>query len=72
MSLERCDSTVLALIASRAYDDFRRHYEHNPADAEKLLHTGERTPDPALQPAEYAALTMLANQLLNLDEVLNK
>jgi len=29
-------------------------------------------PDPALPPADYAAFTMLVNQLLNLDEVLNK
>ena len=60
------------LIARRAFEDFKRHYESNPADAEKLLHTGERVADPALPPADYAALTMLANQLLNLDEVLNK
>ena len=56
----------------RAFDDFQDYYEHSPEDAEKLLHTGERVPDPALPPADYAAFTMLANQLLNLDEVLNK
>jgi hypothetical protein len=60
------------LIARRAFDDFKDYYEHSPEDVEKLLHTGERVPDPALPSAEYAAFTMLANQLLNLDEVLNK
>ena len=28
--------------------------------------------DPALPPAEYAAMTIPANQMLNLDEALNK
>ena len=44
----------------------------HPRDAQKLLKAGERKPDPALPPAEFAALTMVANQMLNLDEVLNK
>jgi hypothetical protein len=37
-----------------------------------LLNQGERKPDPALAPGDYAAMTMLTSQLLNLDEVLNK
>ncbi|HXB74066.1 MAG TPA: DUF1553 domain-containing protein [Candidatus Acidoferrales bacterium] len=59
-------------IAGKAFQDFRRYYDAHPADARKLLNVGEEKPDPALPPAELAALTMLANQLLNLDEVLNK
>jgi hypothetical protein len=59
-------------IAAKAFQDFRRYYEAHPTDAGKLLNVGEKKPDPALPPAEFAALTMLANQLLNLDEVLNK
>ncbi len=61
-----------APIARRAYDDFARYYAAIRSDARKFLDEGERKPDPALAPAEYAALTMLANQMLNLDEVLNK
>jgi hypothetical protein len=60
------------LIAQRAYKDFERYYASHPEDARKFLDDGERKPDPSLAPAEHAALTMLANQLLNLDEVLNK
>ena len=59
-------------IAGKAFQDFRRYYDAHPADARKLLNVGENKPDPALPPAEFAALTMLANQMLNLDEVLNK
>jgi hypothetical protein len=59
-------------LAKKAIADYRLHYVENPDDAEKLLHTGERKPDPSLPAAEYAAMTMLTNQLMNLDEVLNK
>jgi len=59
-------------IASKAFHDFLRYYDGHPADARKLLNVGEKKPDPALSPAEFAAFTMLANQMLNLDEVLNK
>jgi hypothetical protein len=60
------------LIARRAYSDFERYYSAHTEDARKFLDDGERKPDPSLAPAEHAALTMLASQLLNLDEVLNK
>jgi hypothetical protein len=33
---------------------------------------GESDPDKSLDPKELAAWTMLANELMNLDEVLNK
>lgn len=59
-------------IVRRSFEDFRRFYETNPLDAEKLLKTGERKADPGLPAAEYAALTMVANEIMNLDEVLNK
>jgi hypothetical protein len=59
-------------IARKAFDGFRTHYEAHPEDAEKLLSTGERKYDPSLPLADYAALAMLTNQLMNLDEVLNK
>ena len=59
-------------MAKRSLDEFRRHYQLNPEDATKLLTTGERKANPALPPADYAAMTMLVNQFLNLDEALNK
>ncbi|MDG3007852.1 DUF1553 domain-containing protein [Paludisphaera mucosa] len=48
------------------------YYQAHPDDAEKLLAVGASPRDPNLVPAEAAAWTMLANELLNLDEVLNK
>lgn len=47
-------------------------YGANLEDAKKLIATGESKPDAALNAAEVAAYTMLVNELLNLDEVLNK
>jgi hypothetical protein len=48
------------------------HYKAHPDDAKKLIAVGESKADPALDASTLAAWTMLANQLLNLDEVLNK
>ena len=48
------------------------HYTQTPADAAALLSYGESKADPALPPPQLAAWTMVATQLLNLDEALNK
>ncbi len=48
------------------------HYTQVPADAAALLGFGESKADPALPPPQLAAWTMVATQLLNLDETLNK
>ncbi len=52
--------------------DLLGHYEVNPKDAVALIAVGESKADPKLAPPALAAYTMLANQLLNLDEVLSK
>ncbi len=59
-------------VAKRAYEQFLSYYGANGDEAALLLATGESEPDQALPAVESAALTMVANQLLNLDEVLNK
>jgi hypothetical protein len=59
-------------IARKAYKDLLNHYDSKPADAKKLLAVGESDVDASLPKAEFAALTMLANNILNLDEVLVK
>ena len=48
------------------------YYRDHLDDAKKLLAVGESKRDETLDPATHAAWTMLANQLMNLDEVLNK
>ena len=59
-------------VVRRTYKGFVGYYGEHGQDARKLLSTGESAPDEALPPVESAALTMLANQIMNLDEVLNK
>lgn len=61
---------VSVLLA--ALRDLRQHYDHHPEEARKLIAFGEYKSDPAVNPSELAAWTMTVNQLLNLDEVLNK
>jgi hypothetical protein len=57
---------------SGAYKDHLAKYTHNMEVAKKLIAIGESKPDGALNPSELAAWTMVANLVLNLDEVLNK
>ncbi len=59
-------------VAKRTYEGFLGFYGSNTGDAKKLLSTGETPPDEALSPTESAAWTMLASQVMNLDEVLNR
>ena len=47
-------------------------YQSNPDEAVRLISVGESKADPAVAPAALAAWTMLANELMNLDEFLNK
>ena len=59
-------------IAQRAYRDYKNYYNSHSVDARKALSVGESKPDASLPVPEFAAMTMLANQMLNLDEVLHK
>ena len=55
-----------------AHRDFLAHYRSEPGAAEKLLEVGETDPAAGLDPAAVAAWTMVASEMFNLDEVLNK
>jgi hypothetical protein len=48
---------------------FYRDHQH---EAGELIQTGESQPDSKLDPSTLAAWTMLCNEMMNLDEVLNK
>jgi cytochrome c553 len=59
-------------ITEKVLQDLLAHYQSSPKDAEALITVGESKADKALDRPTLAAYTMVANQLLNLDEVLNK
>ena len=52
--------------------DFLKHYQDNPADAQALLAVGASKADQKIAPAELAAWTLVASEILNLDESLTK
>jgi hypothetical protein len=59
-------------VMQRTLNDLLAFYQGHPDDARKLIAVGESRVDPTLDVPTLAAYTMLANQLFNLDEVLNK
>jgi hypothetical protein len=59
-------------IVQKSLAGLLANYQKNPAAAKKLIAVGESKADPKLDVPTLAAWTMLANQLMNLDEVLNK
>ncbi len=48
------------------------YYKAHSDEAKKLIAIGDSKADPTVEPAALAAWTMTANELLNLDEALNK
>jgi hypothetical protein len=61
----------LAIIRP-SLDELLTHYQGSMEDAKKLIAVGESKADPSMDAVTLAAWTMLANELLNLDEVLCK
>ncbi len=61
-----------ARITTKAHQEYLRYYDSHLAEARRLIGEGESKADPTLPPVELAAMTMTANQLINLDEVLVK
>jgi hypothetical protein len=59
-------------VLNESYKELLAYYTSAPGDASKLLNTGASTADPRLAKPRFAALTMVANEMLNLDETLEK
>jgi mono/diheme cytochrome c family protein len=59
-------------ILTKTYETFRASFEKEPARAAKLVAIGETKPNPKLDTVKLAALTLVANTVFNLDEVLTK
>jgi len=59
-------------IVKLTYERAMEKFTATPEAAQKLITVGESKPDPSLSAPELAALTIVANQILNMDETLNK
>jgi hypothetical protein len=59
-------------IIQESLAELLTYYKAHPEDAKKLLSVGESKADSTLDATTLASWTMLANELMNLDEVLNK
>lgn len=59
-------------IVVSSLNDLLAEYKAKPEEAKKLISVGDSKPDPKLDAGQLAAWTMLVNELMNLDEVLNK
>ncbi|MCI0335884.1 MAG: DUF1553 domain-containing protein [Planctomycetes bacterium] len=59
-------------IVQASLEKFQKHYAASEEDAKKLVDVGDSNVEATAPPADLAAWTMVANQLMNLDEVLNK
>ncbi len=59
-------------IVRNTLQKFEQHYGSVADDAAKLLAVGESKSDANIPPKQLAAWTMVANELMNMDEVVNK
>ena len=59
-------------ILSKSLASHLREYRSDPNAAKAMLAVGEAPRLPSIDPAEYAAWTVVANLLLNLDEAITK
>jgi hypothetical protein len=59
-------------VLTRTESDIEQQFAVDPEGAKAFLAVGESKVDPSLPAPRLAALAMVANQLLNLDETLNK
>ena len=62
------ETKIVAASIEKLWAEFR----NKPDEAKKLIAVGDSKADVKLDASELAAWTMLCNELLNLDEVLNK
>ena len=70
--LSRPFSALERRVARSTFDRFAELYAGDESEARRLLDVGESPFDAALPLVDSASWTMLASQVMNLDEVLNK
>lgn len=71
VTARRASGKELALLKQLLDEELAR-YRKDPEAAKKAIANGQSKPNPALDPAELAAWSLVGNLLLNLDEVVMK
>ncbi len=62
----------VAAVLKKSFSEMQKHYAANPQDARSLVNVGEKRVDRSIPAPELAAWTMIASEMLNLDETVNK
>lgn len=62
----------MATVLNNSLAQMTKHYEADPGAAQKLVAVGESKSDPSIPAPELAAWTMVASEMLNLDETVTK
>src|SRR5436190_22698553 len=62
----------MAAVLEKSFADMQKHYAENPKDAHSLVNIGEKKRGSSIPEPELAAWTMIASEMLNLDETVNK
>jgi hypothetical protein len=70
--LSRIPSPQMAAVLEESLGEMQKHYAAKPTDARALVSIGEKRRDRSIPEPELAAWTMIASEMLNLDETLNK
>ena len=65
-------SPQMQSILQKSFEQMQQHYAADPKAAHDLISVGEKRSDPAIPAPQLAAWTMVASEMLNLDETLNK
>lgn len=59
-------------LTQESYEKLREEFTSHPERADMAIHVGETEPDGSLDTVQLATWTTLVNELMNLDEALNK
>ena len=70
--LSRDAPAPMAAALKTSLRQMQQHYEADPKAARSLVEIGEKKRDTSIPVPELAAWTMVATEMLNLDETVNK
>jgi hypothetical protein len=65
-------SPKMAAVLENSLAQMEKHYAAHPKAAHDLVGAGEKKSDPSIPAPELAAWTMVASEMLNLDETVTK